>query len=97
MDRDEVVRDGQWASQLLADPRWIGAWEEYRLTLFALMESSKTDEGLIRGKLMLGVANDVRARFEAMITRGKVAAHEIKLEEERRRLKPSEYPRPWVA
>ena len=66
---------------MLKDERWIEIWETYRLVLFAKIESAKTDEGTLRGKLMLGVANDVRSALEGMVNRGKVAANEIKLEE----------------
>jgi hypothetical protein len=57
----------------------------YRLKVFAAIENAKTDEGTIRGKLMLGVANDVRAYFEGLVNTGKAAAHEVKLEEERKK------------
>lgn len=92
MDRDEQVRRGEWARQLLSDPRWIEAWESYRLKVFAAIENAKTDEGTLRGKMMLGVANDVRAYFEGVLKTGQYAAHEIKLEEERKKFKL-----PWVA
>ena len=85
MDNEDQVKRGQWAQQLLADQRWIEAWETYRLKVFAAIENAKTDEGTLRGKLMLGVANDVRAYFEGLINTGKAAAHEIKLEEERKK------------
>jgi hypothetical protein len=85
MDRDEEVRNGQWAEQILKDERWIRFWEDYRLELFSRMENAKTDEGTIRGKLLLGVANDARAYMESMISKGKVAAHEIKLEAEQKK------------
>lgn len=84
---DEVKRGNQ-AKQLLNDPLWLEAWELYRLRVFAAIENAKTDEGTIRGKLMLGVANDVRAYFEGLINTGKAAAHEIKLEEERKKRWP---------
>lgn len=92
MDRDEQVRRGQWAQQLLSDERWLEAWDTYRLKVFYAIENAKTDEGTLRGKLMLGVANDVRAYFEGLINSGKAAAHEIKLEEERKKRKW-----PWAA
>lgn len=82
---DKPIRDGQWAEQLLKDERWIEAWETYRLKVFSAIENAKTDEGTLRGKLMLGVANDVRAYFERLINQGKAAAYEIKLEEERKK------------
>ena len=85
MDRDEQVRRANRAKQLLDDALWTEAWETYRLKVFAAIENAKTDEGTIRGKLMLGVANDVRAYFEGLINTGKAAAHEIKLEEERKK------------
>ena len=69
----------------MADERWIEAWETYRLKVFAAIENAKTDEGTLRGKLMLGVANDVRAYFEGLINNGKAAAYEIKLEDERKK------------
>lgn len=70
---------------LLSDPLWTEAWETYRLKVFSAIENAKTDEGTLRGKLMLGVANDVRAYFEGLINSGKAAAHEIKLEEVRKK------------
>lgn len=85
MDRDEQVRRGLKAEQFLKDPLWTEAWELYRLKVFAAIENAKTDEGTLRGKLMLGVANDVRAYFEGLINAGKAAAHEVKLEEERKK------------
>jgi hypothetical protein len=85
MDNDDLVKRGQRAKQFLNDSLWIEAWELYRLKVFAAIENAKTDEGTIRGKLMLGVANDVRAYFEGLINSGKAAAHEIKLEEERKK------------
>lgn len=85
MDRDDQVTRGNQAKQLLSDPLWTEAWELYRLKVFAAIENAKTDEGTIRGKLMLGIANDVRAYFEGLINSGKAAAHEIKLEEERKK------------
>lgn len=84
MSEDQVKR-GHQAKQLLGDPLWTEAWEIYRLKVFTAIENAKTDEGTIRGKLMLGVANDVRAYFEGLINTGKAAAHEIKLEEERKK------------
>lgn len=85
MDRDEQVKRMQKAKQILGDELWSEAWETYRLKVFSAIENAKTDEGTIRGKLMLGIANDVRAYFEGLINNGKVAAHEIKLEEERKK------------
>ena len=73
------------AQQILGDPLWTEAWENYRLKVFAAIENAKTDEGTIRGKLMLGVANDVRSYLEGLINTGKAAAHEIKLEDERKK------------
>lgn len=92
IDRDEQVRRGQKAEQFLKDALWLEAWELYRLKVFSAIENAKTDEGTLRGKLMLGVANDVRAYFEGLINTGKAAAHEVKLEEEKKRFKL-----PWVA
>lgn len=92
LDRDDEVRRGQWADSLLKDPRWIEAWEGYRLKLFAAMENAKTDEATLKGKEMLRIANDVRSHFEGMLRTGKVAEHEIKLEEERKKRKW-----PWAA
>jgi hypothetical protein len=85
VDRDEIVRRGQRAKQLLDDPLWTEAWEMYRLKVFSAIENAKTDEGTIRGKLMLGVANDVRQYFEGLINTGKSAAHEIKVEAEQKK------------
>ena len=87
MEKEPVKRMHQ-AQQILNDPLWTEAWETYRLKVFAAIENAKTDEGTIRGKLMLGVANDVRAYFEGLINTGKAAAHEIKLEEERKKRWP---------
>ncbi len=85
MDREDQVKRGLWAEQLLKDERWVEAWESYRLKVFSAIENAKTDEGTLRGKLMLGVANDVRAYFEGLINTGKAAAHEIKLEAEQKK------------
>lgn len=82
MNLDEQVKRGQWADQLLKDARWEEVWTTYRLKIFSLIENAKTDEGTIRGKLMLGVANDVRTIFEGLIKTGAHVANEIKLEEE---------------
>lgn len=87
MDHEDTIKRAQRAQALLNDPLWIEAWGEYRLKLFSAIENARTDEGTIRGKLMLGVANDVRAYFEGLITSGKAAAHEIKLEEERKKFR----------
>jgi hypothetical protein len=87
MDRQDEIARGQWAEQLLKDPRWIEAWEAFRLAVFAKMENAKTDEGTLRGKDYLRVANDVRAYFEGHIRTGHMAANEIKLEEEEKRKK----------
>lgn len=92
MNAEDQIRRSQRAEQLLKDPLWTEAWETYRLKVFYAIENAKTDEGTLRGKLMLGVANDVRAYFEGLINTGKAAAHEIKLEEERKKLKW-----PWTA
>lgn len=89
MDRDEQVRRGHKAQQILSDPLWTEAWDLYRLKCFIAIENAKTDEGTIRGKLMLGIANDVRAHFEGLINAGKAAQHEIKLDkEEKKKLWP---------
>lgn len=85
MDRDEQVKRMHRAQQILNDPLWAEAWETYRLRVFAAIENAKSDEATIRGKLMLGVANDVRAYFEGLVNCGKAAAHEIKLEEDRKK------------
>lgn len=85
MDNDDKVRRGKRAEQFLKDELWTEAWETYRLKLFSAIENAKTDEGTIRGKLMLGVANDVRAYLEGVIKSGQYAANEIKLEEERKK------------
>lgn len=87
MDRQDEVARGKWAEQLLKDERWVDAWESFRLAVFAKMENAKTDEGTLRGKDYLRVANDVRAYFEGHIRTGQVAAHEIKLEEEEKKRK----------
>ena len=89
---DDPIKRQHRAQQLLGDPLWTEAWETYRLKVFSAIENAKTDEGTIRGKLMLGVANDVRAYLEGLINVGKAAAHEIKLEEERKKRIW-----PWVA
>ncbi len=70
---------------MLKDPRWIEAWETFRLEVFSKMENAKTDEGTLRGKDMLRIANDVRAHFEGLLRTGQFAAHEIKLEEVRKK------------
>lgn len=85
MERDEQVKRMHKAQQILSDPLWTEAWETYRLKVFAAIENAKSDEATIRGKLMLGVANDVRAYFEGLINNGKAAAHDIKLDEERKK------------
>lgn len=88
MDRDEQIKRGQRAQAILNDPLWAEAWEFYRYKIFAAIENAKTDEGAIRGKLMLGIANDVRAYFEGLVTSGKVATHEVKLDEEKKKRWP---------
>ena len=85
MDREQQIRRAQRAEQILKDPLWTEAWEIYRLKVFSAIENAKTDEATIRGKLMLQIANDVRAHFEGLINTGRAAAHEIKLEEERKK------------
>ena len=81
MDRDDQVKRADQAKRLLSDPLWTEAWETYRLVLFSKIESAKSDEGTLRGKMMLGVANDVRKFFEGLINTGKSAANDIKVEE----------------
>jgi hypothetical protein len=85
MDSKDTIERMHRAKAILTDQLWTEAWETYRLKVFHAIENAKTDEGTIRGKLMLGVANDVRAYFEGLINSGKAAAHEIKLEEERKK------------
>jgi hypothetical protein len=85
MDRDDQVKRGQRAQLILNDPLWTEAWETYRLKVFSAIENAKTDEGTIRGKLMLGVANEVRSYFEGLVNNGKSAANEIKLEQEQKK------------
>jgi len=85
LDKDEPIKRMQRAQAILSDPLWIEAWETYRLAIFSKIENAKTDEATLRGKLMLGIANDVRAHFEGLINSGKAAAHEIKLEEEQKK------------
>jgi hypothetical protein len=92
MDNEDLIRRGTRAKAILNDPLWTEAWETYRLKVFSAIENAKTDEGTLRGKLMLGVANDVRAYFEGLVNTGKAAAYEIKLEEERKKRKW-----PWAA
>jgi hypothetical protein len=82
--QDQIERMHR-AKAILTDELWTEAWEVLRLKLFSAIENAKTDEGTIRGKLLLGVANDFRAYFEGLINQGKAAAHEIKLEEERKK------------
>lgn len=81
---DRVKRKGQ-AEQILKSELWEEAWRVFRLRVFGAIENAKTDEGTIRGKLMLGIATDVRRVLENIIKDGEVAAAEIKLEEERKR------------
>ena len=85
---DDPIQRQHRAQQLLNDALWQEAWEVYRLKLFSAIENAKTDEATIRGKLMLGIASDVRAYLEGLINKGKAAAHEIKLEKERKRIWP---------
>jgi hypothetical protein len=85
MDSKDQIERMHRAKQILGDDLWKEAWETLRLKIFYAIENAKTDEGTIRGKLMLGVANDLRAHFEGLINSGKAAAHEIKLEEERKK------------
>ena len=88
MDRDEEVRRGQRAEQLLKDPMWTGAWEDIRFALFSAIENAKTDEGALAGKKLLNLSNDLRRIFEGHIRTGQVANHEIRLDEERKKRWP---------
>lgn len=92
IDKDQQVKRARRAEAILKDELWTEAWELYRLKLFSAIENAKTDEGTIRGKLMLGVANDVRAYLEGIVMSGQHAQNEIKLEEERKKFKW-----PWAA
>ena len=85
MDNDQVVRRANAAAQLLRSELWTEAWEIYRAKVFTAIENAKSDEGTIRGKLMLGVMNDVRSHFESLVEMGKYAENEIKLDAERKK------------
>lgn len=85
MDNAERVRRGERAKQIIADPLFQEAWEVYRAKVFAAIENAKSDEGTLRGKLMLTMLNDVRSHFEVAIKEGDYATYEIKLEEERKK------------
>jgi hypothetical protein len=85
VDNDQKVRRANEADRLLKSELWQEAWEIYRLKVFTAIENAKTDDGTIRGKLMLGVMNDIRTYFESVLKSGQFAAHEIKLEDERKR------------
>jgi hypothetical protein len=83
MDSEELIRRQGEAERLLASEIWTSTWTGYRVRLFAAIENAKTDEAVIRAKLMLGIANDVRALFERAIKDGQVAT--IELEQKKKR------------
>lgn len=85
MDNDDLTKRGREADRVLKSALWEEAWAVYRAKLFSAIENAKTDEGTIRGKLMLGVMNDVRHHFEGIVKQGAYAENEIKLEAERRK------------
>jgi hypothetical protein len=85
LDKEKLINRGNEADRLLKSELWQEAWKVYRLKVFAAIENAKTDEGTIRGKLMLGIANDVRNYLEGVMKDGAFAANDIKLEEERKK------------
>lgn len=85
MDNEDKIKRANEADRLLKSALWLEAWDIYRLKVFTAIENAKSDEGTIRGKLMLGVMNDIRTYFESVLKSGQFAAHEIKLEEERKK------------
>jgi hypothetical protein len=88
MDNDERIKRGNEAGRILKSALWAEAWATYRTQVFAAIENAKSDEATIRGKLMLGVMNDVRKVFEGMLKDGEFNTAEVKLTEERKRLWP---------
>lgn len=88
MDNEDKVNRGREADRILKSPLWQEAWATYRAQVFTAIENAKTDEGTVRGKLMLGVMNDVRQVFEGIFKGGEFITAEIKLDEERKRRWP---------
>ena len=85
MDDHDKVRRAQRVEPFLKGADWEEAWAAFRLEVFRQIENAKTDEGTLRGKSMLGIASDVRRILENMVKEGAMAAHQIQLEEERKK------------
>lgn len=82
MDSDDLIRRQNTADRILKDELWNEAWEKFRASVFSAIENAKSDEATIRGKLMLGIANDVRHFFETVIKTGQYES--IQLEQKKR-------------
>ncbi len=93
-DQEHELR-GRQAKEVLENPIYKEAWDLVRSRLLVAMEMSKTDEATLRGKLCLGLLNDVRRFMDRALEDGKVAAATIQLgveekqREEKRQRKPS--------
>jgi hypothetical protein len=84
---DEVKRADE-AQRLLANPLFREAWASYEAVLLELLASAATtaDKAAeIRGWLI--AARKARGHLDRIVSEGKIAAEQIRLEEQRKTLK----------
>ncbi len=82
MDNNDRLRRADNAARTLNDPMWDENWTTLIERITAATMAAKTDEGTLRGKLMHGLALDLRAIWEAQIKDGAVLRHNIKLDKQ---------------
>jgi hypothetical protein len=84
MDNEQRLKRADNASRMLKDPMWQEAWQLLTDRITAATMTAKTDEGTIRGKLMHGIAIDLRLIFEGYVKEGEYLRNNIKLDKEQK-------------
>ncbi len=86
MTDQERVERGRQAKEITESPLWAEAWAAYRDKCLALIEDtdSANVERVMQAKRLLTAGKAAQAHLTALVTEGKIAAAQIKLDEERK-------------
>lgn len=87
MNNELAVKRGNNAKLILDNAAWNEAWEAYRARIFEEIEKAGSDEieKVLHLKRLLSAAGGARGHLERLMAEGKVAAANIKFEEEARK------------
>lgn len=85
MRLEEQIQRGTKADALLTDPDLSAAFDSVRQAILDKIEQAplRDADGVHQLRLMLKLLRDVRANLETAVRDGKMAAHKLKIEQER--------------